>query len=132
MKKILTAALAAAVLAAMVVLAGPGMAQFDPGKQLDPKKAPAGSNIKNLPQGTGPAKLPAYNQPQKRPDTKSAVTVSKPAESPARKACVDKCRAAHEKSNLSCKRLPDNVEIGSCQMQASRVFDGCMKKCPAK
>jgi hypothetical protein len=37
MKKILTAVLAVTVLAAMVILAGPGMAQFDPGKQLGPK-----------------------------------------------------------------------------------------------
>jgi hypothetical protein len=37
MKKILTGVLTVAFLAAMVILAFPGMAQFDPGKKLGPK-----------------------------------------------------------------------------------------------
>lgn len=42
MRKILTAVLVATVVVSMAILAVPGMAQFDPGKQLGPKSKMAG------------------------------------------------------------------------------------------
>lgn len=97
MRKILTAVLAVTVMASMVILAVPGMAQFNPGKQLGPKS-----------KMTGPPLNPAQ-QAQADKLAKERLEVQLRENAERKKA--EKDRAEKLKNAKSVMKVPVNAPL---------------------
>jgi len=95
MKKILTVVLTVAALAAMVILTRPGMAQFDPGKQLGPK-----------PKTTAQPLTPAQ---QAQADKLAKEKLEAQLKANAEREKAEKARAEELKNAKSVKKAPVNA-----------------------
>jgi len=95
MKRILKVVLTVAVLAAMVMLARPGIAQFDPGKQLGTK-----------PKTTAPSLNPAQ---QAQADKLAKERLEAQLKANADRKKVEKDRAEELKNAKSVTKVPVNA-----------------------
>lgn len=95
MKKILTLVLTMAAFSAMVIFAGPGMAQFDPGKQLGPK-----------PKTTAPPLTPAQ---QAQADKLAKERLEAQLRANAEREKAEKARSEELKNAKSVTKVPVNT-----------------------
>lgn len=113
-----------------------------------PTTSPVNPCVKEFMQGK-PCTAPQQQQPvgpppgqvqkatAKKPPPPKPVYVSKPADSPARKSCMEGCRSASDREDQQCEGTAkafgrESMEYPDCLARLGRNFQFCANKCPAK